>query len=42
MVHPKNIACGGHSPNPHKCPEDYTCKGAGLPVDAPGSCVKNN
>lgn len=41
MVQPEDIVCGGFTANPHACPEGYSCKGAGLPVDAPGKCEKD-
>jgi hypothetical protein len=34
------IACGGHTINPHGCPGGWQCMGAGLAFDAPGSCVQ--
>jgi len=41
MVEIDDILCGGHGPNPHECPYEYSCEGPGgpAPVDAPGSCV---
>jgi hypothetical protein len=39
MVELKDVACGGHSPNPHACPEGFQCEGPGLAVDAPGACA---
>jgi hypothetical protein len=39
-VLPENIACGGHSLDPHQCPSDYVCEGKQMAWDAPGSCTR--
>lgn len=36
----KDIACGGHTINPHACPDNYVCEGKQMAYDAPGSCTK--
>lgn len=42
MVEIRDIACGGNSPNPHRCPAGYTCKTPdGSPADVPGRCVSD-
>ncbi len=38
IVQPHDIACGGHTVNPHACPSDWTCNGPNLPVDGTGQC----
>ena len=35
-----DIACGGHTLNPHQCPPRYVCEGKQMAYDAPGSCTK--
>ena len=40
MVAIDDIACGGFTMNPHKCPKGYTCEANHIP-DLPGSCVAN-
>jgi hypothetical protein len=40
MVAIEDIACGGHTPNPHACPDGYACEGKSLAVDGPGKCEK--
>ena len=40
MVAIDDIACGGFTMNPHKCPKGYTCELGHIP-DLPGSCVEN-
>ena len=40
MVAPEDIACGGFTTNPHKCPKGWTCEANKIP-DAPGSCAQN-
>ncbi len=40
LVQPADIACGGHTTNPHVCPSGYQCMGNGLAVDIPGRCYK--
>ena len=40
MVAIDDIACGGFTANPHKCPKGYTCEANHIP-DLPGSCVAN-
>ncbi len=39
-VEAKDIACGGHTINPHICPDRYVCEGKQMAYDAPGSCTK--
>lgn len=39
MVEIGAILCGGHTTNPHRCPDGYECQGPQLAYDAPGSCV---
>ena len=41
MVKIEDIACGGHTMNPHSCPDGYTCQGKALMVDGPGTCEKD-
>src|SRR5204863_8222868 len=38
MVAPKDIACGGHTINPHACPAGFNCTGKALLVDGTGDC----
>jgi hypothetical protein len=40
LVDPLAVSCGGRRVNVHECPEGYLCQGAGLKVDAPGTCRK--
>jgi hypothetical protein len=37
---PEEIACGGRSLNPHRCPDGWRCVGEQLAWDAPGSCAR--
>jgi hypothetical protein len=39
-VQPKDIVCGGYSPNPHACPPLYNCRTNPMIADAPGKCVQ--
>ena len=39
MIAVADIACGGHTPHPHGCPDGLECQGSGLVVDAPGHCL---
>jgi hypothetical protein len=40
LVAIEDVACGGHTINPHACPEGYECTGDGLAYDAPGQCTE--
>jgi hypothetical protein len=39
MVAIADIACGGFTTNPHKCPEGYDCTLSHIP-DVPGTCTE--
>lgn len=41
MVEIKDIACGGFTMNPHKCPTGYSCDLSGHVPDVPGKCVQD-
>lgn len=41
MVAIDDIACGGFTNNPHKCPDGYSCDLTGSIPDVPGSCTQD-